>query len=605
MAMRNSSVLPSHSGPQFKDKPILSSLGGGGISLGNSPTGGGGSGGSPIGRITLRRVILFSGSCLFVYIVLSTMLGLNRPDSASGFPKVKHQEHDPYEDLPNPVLPNDNTDAHGGQRPPLPVPAGGAQHGQEYPIQLPVQQVPPIQLESDQSLAGGDEGGNNGSGGSAEVESEQQQVQVDDDGDVINPGDQGETKETALAIATRIRKASPVSYSQMLSAVRRERDYAIALMVREAELALASTEVYSVTNKNQTAPSNDIHDYLSLSKYYWPNKDKPSGLPYRRIDGHVNPEIETVRDYRLLRTMIREVHMMGMAYHFTGRKEFADKCVMRLREWFLDEATYMNPNINYGSLRKGEKLGARTGVLDMFTIFRVFDALHYLKQEPTWPQDLIPQLQGWFTQYVRWLETSTLAKVERKGNNNHGTYFDVQIIGIYLFLGQVEDAREVALQALHTRIDPQITARGEQPEEMERKTSWYYSVFNLQALMTLARWGDDLGVDMWFYEGPQGQSIKKAIDFMLPFALAGGEGWPVENLKGYDMTDYLKCLQIGWLIYGDEKYLEAIEVLEPKVRKDMEDQKIKTVSTFMCDMSTLMEATTRGGQGFIWHWCLT
>jgi len=235
----------------------------------------------------------------------------------------------------------------------------------------------------------------------------------------------------------------------------------------------------------------------------------------------------------------------------------------------------------------------------------VFDALHYLKQEPTWPQDLIPQLQEWFSQYVRWLETSTLAKVERLGNNNHGTYFDVQIIGIYLFLGRVDDARQVAKEALHTRIDPQITSRGEQPEEMERKTSWYYSVFNLQALMTLARWGDDLGVDMWFYEGPQGQSIKKAIDFMLPYALSGGEGWPVENLKGYDMTDYLKCLQIGWHIYGDEKYLEAIEVLEPKVRRDMEEGKIKTASTFMCDMSTLMEATTRGGQGFIWHWCLT
>ncbi|KAF9150411.1 hypothetical protein BG015_007790 [Linnemannia schmuckeri] len=603
--MRNSSVLPSHSGPQFKDKPILSSLGGGGgISLGNSPTGGGG--GSPIGRITLRRVILFSGSCLFIYIVLSTMLGLDRPDSAMGFPKVKHQEHDPYEDLPNPALPDDNTGAgaHGDRRPPPPVPAGGIQHGQEYPNQQPVQQAPPIQLESDPSLAGGNEGGNGEPGGGVGGESEQQ-VQVDDDGNVINPGDQAETTESALAIATRARKASPVSYAQMLSATRRERDYAIALMVREAELALASTEVYSVTNKKQMAPSNDIHDYLSLSKYFWPNKDKPNGLPYKRIDGHVNPEIETVRDYRLLRTMIREVHMMGMAYHFTGRKEFADKCAMRLREWFLDEATYMNPNINYGSLRKGEKLGARTGVLDMFTIFRVFDALHYLKQEPTWPQDLIPQLQEWFTRYVRWLETSTLAKVERKGNNNHGTYFDVQIIGIYLFLGRVEDAREVALQALHTRIDPQITARGEQPEEMERKTSWYYSVFNLQALMTLARWGDDLGVDMWFYEGPQGQSIKKAIDFMLPYALAGGEGWPVENLKGYDMTDYLKCLQIGWHIYGDEKYLAAIEELEPKVQKDMEDGKIKTVSTFMCDMSTLMEATTRGGQGFIWHWCLT
>ncbi|KAG0275857.1 hypothetical protein BGZ95_008306 [Linnemannia exigua] len=593
MAMRsnNSSVLPSHTGPQFKDKPILPGLGGigGGISLGNSPTGGaGGNSGPMVGRLTLRRIILFTGGCLFIYIILSTMFGINRPD-ASGFPKVRHQEHDPYEDLPNnPALP--------------PAPVGGVQHGQEYPIiqpphpAVPGQPAPPIQLDT--SVGGEEEGNKEVAGG----ETEKQQALVDDEGNVV---ELGEITETPLAIAAKARKASPVSYAQMLSAARRERDYAVALMVREAELALASTDIYSVTNKKQVAPSGDIHDYLSLSKYFWPNKDKPDGLPYKRIDGHVNPEIETVRDYRLLRTMIREVHMMGMAFHFTGRKEFADKCAMRLREWFLDEATYMNPNINYGSLRKGEKLGARTGVLDMFTIFRVFDALHYLKQEPTWPQDLIPQLQEWFRRYVHWLETSTLAKVERKGNNNHGTYFDVQIIGIYLFLGRFEDAREVAQQALHTRLDPQITAKGEQPEEMERKTSWYYSVFNLQALMTLARWGDDLGVDMWFYEGPKGQSIKKAIDFMLPYALSGGEGWPVENLKGYDMTDYLKCLQIGWHIYGDEKYLEAIEVLEPKVRKDMEDGKIKTVSTFMCDMSTLMEATTRGGQGFIWHWCLT
>jgi hypothetical protein len=237
-----------------------------------------------------------------------------------------------------------------------------------------MQQAPPIQLEHSDPLSAGD-GGNSASGGVG-GESEQQVV-LDDDGNVVNPGDQGEIIESALAIATRARKASLVSYAQMLSAARRERDYAIALMVREAELALASTEVYSVTNKDQTAPSNDIHDYLSLSKYFWPNKDKPGGLPYKRIDGHVNPEIETVRDYRLLRTMIREVHMMGMAYHFTGRKEFADKCAMRLKEWFLDEATYMNPNINYGSLRKGEKLGARTGVLDMFTIFRYVSLLYW------------------------------------------------------------------------------------------------------------------------------------------------------------------------------------------------------------------------------------
>ncbi|KAF9206203.1 hypothetical protein BGZ49_002852 [Haplosporangium sp. Z 27] len=562
------SVLPSHTSPHFKERPRS----GGFISPG-SPI-------SFIGRITLRRIILLVGGSLFVYIILSTVFGPAAHET--GFPVVKHKEYDPYKDIPNPVT----SDAYSNHK------SGTSEH---QPDQAPVIHVEPLNQENRPEGKPEQDGSNRDSGTG-------DSVMVDDEGDATSAL---LDEESELSKAIKDRKASPMSYAHVLSATRRERNYAIALMVREANIALNSTEVYSVTNKNQTAPSGDIHDYLSLSKYYWPNPNKPNGLPYKRIDGHVNPEIETVRDYRLLRTMIREVHMMGMAYHFTGRKEYLEKCVMRLKEWFLDEATYMNPNINYGSLRKGEKLGARTGVLDMFTIFRVFDALHYLKQDPAWPQDLIPHLQEWFTRYVEWLETSTLAKVERDGNNNHGTYFDVQIIAVYLFLDRVEDARDIARAALQKRIDPQITATGSQPEELARKTSWYYSVFNLQALMTLARWGDDLGVDMWFYEGPQGQSIKKAIDFMLPYSLSGGEGWPVENLKGFDMTDYLKCLQIAWHVYGDEKYIDAISILEPKVQKDMDDGKIKTISTFMCDISTLLEATTRGGQGFIWHWCLT
>ncbi|KAF9174227.1 hypothetical protein BGX20_000459 [Mortierella sp. AD010] len=54
-------------------------------------------------------------------------------------------------------------------------------------------------------------------------------------------------------------------------------------------------------------------------------------------------------------------------------------------------------------------------------------------------------------------------------------------------MSAVDDARDIARTALYKRIDSQISATGAQPEEMARKTSWYYSVFNLQALMTLAR----------------------------------------------------------------------------------------------------------------------
>ncbi|KAI8361083.1 alginate lyase-domain-containing protein [Mortierella sp. GBAus27b] len=598
----------------FKDKPIHS-----------------GDGPALAGRLTIRRIILTVGGLLFIYITITTIFGPT-PEHLRKGPTSSRPETDPYLDVPKDSS-NYNRDKPAPQvklppvekeNPPPPPPPPPPQDVQDHPWRGSDPREPSRQLNQG---VGSEEGSGSDSSGSkkqapdADIKSDvslETDKNTNTNNNNNNNNSSGEEEEfqedpededqeeTLLSSAVKARKKSPYTYTQLLSANRREFNYAIALLLREADLALKNTDVYSVTNKDQTAPSGDIHDYLSLSKYYWPNPKTENGLPYIRRDGHVNlAETEVVRDYRLMRTMIREVHMMGMAYHFTGNKSYSDKCAMRLKQWFLDEATYMNPNINYGSLQKGQPLGARTGVLDMFPIFRVFDALHYLKQEPTFPKDLIPNLQNWFTLYVNWLETSVLAKVERKGNNNHGTYFDVQIIGIYMFLDRYDKAREVAESALKTRIELQISGDGKQPEEMARKTSWYYSVFNLQALMTLARWGDDLGVDMWNHVGPEGQSIKKAIDFMLPFSMTDGEGWPVANIKGFPMVDFLKCLQIAYVIYGDEKYLEAIAYLEPKIQKEMDAGSLKTISTYLCDMSSLFEGNKRGGQGLIWHWCLT
>lgn len=295
-------------------------------------------------RLTLRKAILTTGGLLFVYIILSTAFGPGIRDVKPLIHPVGETIHikDSSKDLAQEVAP----EIPSKQPPAIQLdPIDDTQH--PWPI-----------VGSDNEVSPKGDGGAPGA------------VEGEGEGEGDGETQDATAEDLTLINAIKARKASPVTYTQMLSASRRERDYAIALLVREANLALRSTGVYSVTIKNQTAPSGNIHDYLSLSKYYWPNQGTPDGLPYKRIDGHVNPEIETVRDYRLLRTMIREVHVMGMAYHFTGNKDYATKCAMRLREWFLDEATYMNPNINYGSLRKGENLGARTGVLDLFTIFR-------------------------------------------------------------------------------------------------------------------------------------------------------------------------------------------------------------------------------------------
>lgn len=45
-----------------------------------------------------------------------------------------------------------------------------------------------------------------------------------------------------------------------------------------------------VTNKPKPAPSGDLHDYLSIGPYWWPDPSKPDGLPWIRKDGEVNPQ---------------------------------------------------------------------------------------------------------------------------------------------------------------------------------------------------------------------------------------------------------------------------------------------------------------------------
>ncbi|KAF3924901.1 hypothetical protein ABW21_db0206893 [Orbilia brochopaga] len=411
-----------------------------------------------------------------------------------------------------------------------------------------------------------------------------------------------------IQLTADARRKSNISYTQFLEAASLEREYAIALLLDEADLALAHKKIYSVTRKDETqvAPSGNMHDYISLRKYWWPNPDTEDGLPYIRIDGVVNPEISKVPDHDLLRALMADVHMMGTAFYFTGgkRKEYLHKCAMRLRVWFLDKKTYMAPHLNYADLRRGETHGTQYGILDMYPIFRIFDALHYLTQDAEWPTDLIPELQKWFQKYVKWLETSKIGRLEREGRNNHGTYYDVQIISIYLFLCRTDDARAVARESLN-RIDSQIRADGSQPEELARTMSFHYSVFNLEGFMTLARWGDELGVDIWHYVGPDGQSIRKATDFLLQYALKDGRDWPVPNINGFDqgMVDFLKCLKVAWIVYGDERYLEGIRYLEPKVNDLMASGEAKTISTYFCDMSMLLEAG-RHGTGFMWHWCL-
>jgi hypothetical protein len=125
---------------------------------------------------------------------------------------------------------------------------------------------------------------------------------------------------------------------------------------------------------------------------------------------------------------------------------------------------------------------------------------------------------------------SAFGKEEGAAKNNHGTFYDMQLAALAYATGDQDLARRTVLGARTLRIDPQIAADGSQPQELARTRSWHYSTFDLVAYTRLAAIGRHVGVNLWSYEGPGGQSLFKAVDYLLP-AATGAEPWTHPELE--------------------------------------------------------------------------
>ena len=108
----------------------------------------------------------------------------------------------------------------------------------------------------------------------------------------------------------------------------------------------------------------------------------------------------------------------------------------------------------------------------------------------------------------------------------------MQVVALALATGQVDLARETLQFSHKRRIGRQIDPDGSQPEELQRTKSWHYSIFNLQAFVELANLGDRAGVDLWTYQTSDGRSIRKAIDWLIPFG-TGDKPWTTPEIGGF------------------------------------------------------------------------
>jgi hypothetical protein len=196
---------------------------------------------------------------------------------------------------------------------------------------------------------------------------------------------------------------------------------------------------YTVTAKPSLPPSGNAHDYYSLARYYWPNSSSPV---YTRRDGQTNPEIYSLPDSTYLNVVVNDVYNLAVSYFFSGDEKYAKKATERVRVFFLNDDTKMNPNLDYASWVKGytqdaingqvklEATGGLTGTLiilttDFASIYLLLDGVQLLRSSKSFADSDYNGFVEWIQLYTSWLQTSVRGGYQSQAVNNQGTTTDL------------------------------------------------------------------------------------------------------------------------------------------------------------------------------------
>ena len=101
-------------------------------------------------------------------------------------------------------------------------------------------------------------------------------------------------------------------------------------LIKKADLYLLEPHLSVVNDKDHIPASGDIHDYMSIGRYTWPDTTKADGLPYIERDGYTNPEYYTY-DREVLLKMVDRVKTFTLAWYFSDDSRYASAAVGQIR----------------------------------------------------------------------------------------------------------------------------------------------------------------------------------------------------------------------------------------------------------------------------------
>jgi hypothetical protein len=94
--------------------------------------------------------------------------------------------------------------------------------------------------------------------------------------------------------------------------------------------------------------------------------------------------------------------------------------------------------------------------------------------------------------------------------------------------------------------------------ELKRTRAWHYSIFNLQPAFQLASLAKKQKIDLFNFQSPNGASLKKAIDWLIPFGTCKKE-FPFQQIDAPEMELFRQLLAQAVEAWNDPMHIEALK----------------------------------------------
>lgn len=345
-------------------------------------------------------------------------------------------------------------------------------------------------------------------------------------------------------------------------------------LIKESEdLVLRAHEIsskvpVSIHGENSVGYGFGPGTYVSLACYWWPDPSNENGLPYIRDDGNVNPETRSeASDLPAMIEMSKRVELLSGAYMISGDETFAERAIEQLHTWFVDQNSAMLPHLEHAQMVRGRDSGRSYGVIDTWWLVRVIHSVPVLQRSGYWPDQLETGLKKWFTHYLNWLRNSEFGLQEMRSKNNHGTWYDVQLVLFANYVGQQEYAAQHIESITKKRLNRQVTRSGRQRYEASRPKPEHYSIYNLNGWLELLTLAENLEIELQQKNNLWVGSIEDAL---LHLIISMQDIHFDEILDPMDRTDtdrlYLDLLLKSAGFFNHAAIFEEINRIKPQVR---------------------------------------